>query len=67
MPSDVELKKLTRLYNQGRFDAALKFGTSLLDNNPDDASLNNMVGVLCARLERLDDAVAHYDLSLIHI
>ena len=64
MPSDAELKKLTRLYNQGRFDAALKFGTSLLDNNPDDASLNNMVGVLCARLERLDDAVAHYDRAL---
>ena len=64
MPSNDELKKLTRLYQQGRFDVALRSGKSLLDKYPDDATLNNMVGVLCARLQRLDDAVVHYDRAL---
>jgi tetratricopeptide (TPR) repeat protein len=62
--SDADLRKLIRLYEQGRIDAALQFGTALLAKHRDDASLNNMVGVLCARLDRLDDAVAHYDRAL---
>ena len=64
MLSSADLKQLTNLYNQGRIDAALTFGQSLLESHPDDASLHNMVGVLCARLDRLDDALAHYDKAL---
>jgi len=64
VPSDAELKELTNLYNRGRINAALEFGTVLLDKQPDDASLNNMVGVLCARLDRFDQALTHYDRAL---
>lgn len=64
MPSSAELQSLVSLYNQGRIEDALRACSDLLDREPDDASLNNMVGVLYARLARFDEALAHYDRAL---
>lgn len=64
MPSSAELQNLVGLYNQGRFEDALRAGSELLAREPNDASLSNMVGVLYARLERFDEALALYDKAL---
>ena len=64
MPSSAELQNLVSLYNQGRIEDALQAGSEILDREPDDPSLNNMMGVLYARLERFDEALARYDKAL---
>jgi tetratricopeptide (TPR) repeat protein len=64
VPSSAELQNLVSLYNQGRIEDALRAGSDLLAREPDDPSLNNMVGVLYARLERFDEALTHYDRAL---
>jgi tetratricopeptide (TPR) repeat protein len=64
VPSSAELQNLVSLYNQGRIKDALRAGSDLLAREPDDPSLNNMVGVLHARLGHFDKALAHYDRAL---
>ena len=64
MPSESELQPLVRLYNERRFDSALVAGNALLAQYPDDPMLNNMLGVLNARLGKLEDSLACYDRAL---
>jgi tetratricopeptide (TPR) repeat protein len=64
VPSDAELKNLVSLYNRNLIAEALAEGERLLANSADDPSLNNMVGVLHARLNHVDKALAQYDRAL---
>lgn len=64
MPSSAETQNLVSLYRQGRIEDALIAGSALLAQHPEDPSLNNMVGVLYARLGRLDEALIRYEKAL---
>ncbi len=64
MPSAADLRHLVTLYNQGRIADALQAGERLLTGDPDDASLNNMLGVLLARMDRLEEALQRYEHAL---
>jgi tetratricopeptide (TPR) repeat protein len=62
--SNAELTRLVGLYNQGRIDDALEAGNDLLSTHSADPMLNNMVGVLLARMSRFEEALEHYDKAL---
>ena len=64
MPSDVELSRLVSLYNQGRIEEALGAGLMLLARHASDPMLNNMLGVLLARLGRFGEALEYYNKAL---
>jgi len=64
VPSKPELSRLIRLYNQDRIDDALAAGLALLDRHAADPMLNNMVGVLLARLGRFEEALDRYGAAL---
>lgn len=64
MPSDVELNGLVSLYNQNRIEEALDAGLELLARHAGDPMLNNMIGVILARLGRFGEALEHYGKAL---
>jgi tetratricopeptide (TPR) repeat protein len=64
VPPNAELSGLVTLYNQGRIEDALDAGLSLLAAHAGDPMLNNMVGVLLARLGRYDEALERYGRAL---
>ena len=64
MLSKPELSRLVGLYNQDRIDDALDAGLELLERHAGDPMLNNMVGVLFARLGRYDEALERYGKAL---
>ncbi len=63
-PSAAEFKRLIGLYNQSRLPEAISFGATLSAKFPRDASLDNVLGVVNARMGQLDAALRHYDQAL---
>lgn len=64
-PSSAELKQLINLYNQARLPEALAQGATLSARYPRAASLNNILGVVNARMGQLDAALRHYNKALL--
>ncbi len=63
-PTGAEFKQLIGLYNQGRLSEAVSLGAVLSGKYPRDASLQNVLGVVNARMGQLDAALEHYDRAL---
>ena len=63
-PSSTELNQLVKLYNQARLPEALAQGAELSARYPRAASLNNILGVVNARMGQLDAALRHYNKAL---
>jgi len=63
-PSSAELNQLVKLYNQARLPEALAQGAKLSARYPRAASLNNILGVVNARMGQLDAALRHYNKAL---
>jgi len=63
-PSAAEFRQLIGLYDQGRLPDAISFGATLSVRYPRDASLDNVLGVVNARMGQLDAALRHYNQAL---
>ena len=62
--SNADLQTLVSLYSKSQFTEALTEARRMLARHADDPSLNNMAGVLLARLGQNDEALRYYEKAL---
>ena len=66
-PNKEQMDGVIALYTQGKFEEALVQGNILAGQFPNSHMVPNILGAIYSRLEKHEEAVAHYSLSLIHI
>ncbi|EKD83442.1 MAG: TPR Domain containing protein [uncultured bacterium] len=60
MPADQAVSRAREMLNQGRTDEAIRYYEVALNERPDDAALNKMLGFLRFRQNRFTDALDSY-------
>ncbi|MBP78254.1 MAG: hypothetical protein CL926_03145, partial [Deltaproteobacteria bacterium] len=58
------IENVLELYNQGKLDESLKAGEKILPENPHSFELLNVIGVVSAKLNRLENAAEYIEKAL---